>query len=149
MVKGGKLPMTDMQKEQILKLRSEGLGYIRIAREMGISENTIKSFCRRNARTGVSKLTEPISDAQLKHFCQYCGIEVEQTSGRKMKKFCSDRCRMKWWNAHSDKIVRHKTHHYKCPCCGREFEVYGNSRRKYCSHPCYINARFKGGASHE
>ena len=120
--------MTDMQKEQILKLRSEGLGYIRIAREMGISENTIKSFCRRNARTG---------------------IEVEQTSGRKMKKFCSDRCRMKWWNAHSDKIVRHKTHHYKCPCCGREFEVYGNSRRKYCSHPCYINARFKGGASHE
>ena len=141
--------MTNTQKEQILKLRSEGLGYIRIARKMGISENTIKSFCRRNFGAEVLKPTESISAAQPKHFCWYCGIEVEQTLGRKMKKFCSDRCRMKWWNANSDKIVRQKTHHYKCPCCGKEFEVYGNSHRKYCSHPCYINARFKGGASHE
>ena len=29
--------------------------------------------------------------------------------------------------------------------CGKPFTVYGNSKRKYCSHECYIRNRFKGG----
>lgn len=138
--------MTDTQKEQILKFRSEGLGYIRIAKETGISENTIKSFCRRNTKLESEIQTE---DVPQKHFCRQCGIEVEQTAGRKEKKFCSDRCRRNWWNAHPDKVNRRKMHRHQCLCCGREFEVYGGSGRKYCSHECYIAARFRGGAAHD
>lgn len=137
--------MTDTQKEQILKLRAEGIGYIKIAKEIGISENTVKSFCRRNAKAAADcELLSADEDLQ-KHFCLQCGIEVEQAPGRKLKKFCSDKCRMKWWNDHADQINRHKTHRYKCVGCGREFEVYGTGGRKYCSHACYIQSRFYGG----
>lgn len=31
-----------------------------------------------------------------------------------------------------------------CPACGKEFPVYGNSHRKFCSHACYIAYRFRG-----
>ena len=44
--------MTDAQKEQVRYLRCEGLGYGAIATRLGISENTVKSFCRRNNLTG-------------------------------------------------------------------------------------------------
>ena len=43
--------MTDAQKENIRYLRGEGLGYRAIAARLGISENTVKSFCRRNNLT--------------------------------------------------------------------------------------------------
>ena len=46
--------MTDAQKEQVRYLRCEGLGYGAIATRLGISENTVKSFCRRNNLTGVA-----------------------------------------------------------------------------------------------
>lgn len=142
--------MTDTQREQILSLRAEGLGYVRIAKEMGLSENTVKSFCRRSAKAEAAE--KPVMAVQGdtdKCFCKQCGIEVKQTSGRKVKKFCSDQCRMKWWNAHPEQINRQTMHYYKCPCCGREFAVYGNTHRKYCSHECYINARFNGGTYHD
>lgn len=38
---------------------------------------------------------------------------------------------------------------FVCPSCGREFTAYGNAGRKYCCHPCYIAARFKGGECRE
>ncbi|MCD8003201.1 MAG: hypothetical protein LUG88_04735 [Clostridia bacterium] len=41
--------MTNEQKMIISSLRAEGMGYSSIARKVGISENTVKSFCRRNA----------------------------------------------------------------------------------------------------
>ena len=36
-----------------------------------------------------------------------------------------------------------------CPHCGKEFHIYGDRRRKYCSHECYIADRFKGGDGDE
>lgn len=44
--------MTEGQKTQIANLRGEGYGYVRIAQALGISENTVKSFCRRKKLTG-------------------------------------------------------------------------------------------------
>ena len=91
--------MTDEQKEQIIVLRQRGMGYIRVAQALGLSENTVKSFCRRN------KLTGEVKQGKLaEHFCCYCGIPVTQNPHRKEKKFCSDKCRMKWWNVHADKL---------------------------------------------
>lgn len=38
---------------------------------------------------------------------------------------------------------------YVCPNCGQSFTAYGNSHRKYCSHECYVTARFKGGEARD
>ncbi|MCI8790782.1 MAG: RNA polymerase subunit sigma-70, partial [Lachnospiraceae bacterium] len=40
--------MTDAEKEKIRFLRMEGLGYGAVAERLGLSENTVKSYCRRN-----------------------------------------------------------------------------------------------------
>lgn len=135
--------MTDAQKIQISNLRAEGFGYKRIAEQMGISENTIKTYCRRNGLGGKAA-TEEQAD---KHVCLYCGVEVKQNPGRKEKKFCSDKCRNKWWNEHLDRVNRKAMYEYECPHCKKSFTVYGNSHRKYCSHECYIADRFGGGSS--
>ena len=37
---------------------------------------------------------------------------------------------------------------YICPVCKKEFSVYGNANRKYCSHQCYVAGRF-GGVGNE
>ena len=40
--------MTKEQKEKIIRFRRKGLGYADIGRELDISKDTVKSFCRRN-----------------------------------------------------------------------------------------------------
>ena len=40
--------MTTAQKQQIEFLRDKGESYATIAYDLGISENTVKSYCRRN-----------------------------------------------------------------------------------------------------
>lgn len=132
--------MTDAQKIKIKNLRAEGFGYKRIAELVGISENTIKTFCRRNGLGGKAT-TEKQSN---KHVCLCCGVEVKQNPGRKEKKFCSDKCRNKWWNTHLDRVKRKAMYEYECPKCKKKFTAYGNSHRKYCSHECYIADRFGG-----
>ena len=83
--------MTDEDRMRIVELRKEGNGCKRIAQLLGISENTIKSFCRR--RHLLKENPEDKKDA-----CPCCGKALVQIPGRKPKKFCSDKCRMKWWN---------------------------------------------------
>jgi len=46
--------MKYLQKKQITQMRSEGSGYSMIAAALGISENTFKSFCRRNNLGGAA-----------------------------------------------------------------------------------------------
>lgn len=43
--------MNSQEKSRIIELRQEGLGYKRIASELNISVNTIKSFCRNHQLT--------------------------------------------------------------------------------------------------
>ena len=101
-------------------------------------------------RIQTQRLEKGITQEKLaEHFCFYCGTAVTQNPGRKEKKFCSNKCRMKWWNAHFDKLNKKTMYPYICPHCGKAFEVYGNSQRKYCCHACYIADRFQGGEQHE
>lgn len=129
--------MTDEDRMQIVELRKEGKGYKRIAQLLGLSENTVKSFCRRR-----NLLKENPEDK--KDVCPCCGKVLVQLPGRKTKKFCSDKCRMKWWNSHLDQVERKANYSYVCPVCKKNFTVYGNANRKYCSHECYIKNRFGG-----
>lgn len=228
--------MTPEQKTAILQLRSEGLGYKKIAEKLQLKDNTVKSFLRRNmsvcSNTSVCSnmsvsgnantapvpariiptvqestpleppAQEPIplepsspestppeppaqkppvcDSAPVKPFflramkytplpvedtcaspkprytqkkdqssrltpCRNCKTPVLQTSGRKEKKYCSDACRIQWWNRNKYKIPRKTVHAFRCSTCGREFFSYGNTKRKYCSRDCYFSGRFHGG----
>ena len=44
--------MTEEQKKQIIRLRKKGCGYTAVANKVGISKDTVKSFCRRNGLAG-------------------------------------------------------------------------------------------------
>ena len=129
--------MTDEQKQKLILLRRSGDGYGQIAAALGISINTVKSFCRRHGLAAEVKGSG----------CEQCGKAVSQNPGRKRKRFCCDACRNKWWNSHLELVKRKAMYTFTCPGCGKEFSIYGNSHRKFCCHECYIAYRF-GGASH-
>lgn len=139
--------MDDKQKNQIARMRANGVGYRVIAGKLGINPNTVKSYCRRNGLGGVAqparKAVEYTGEVTL---CQNCGAEIRQVAKRKKKRFCCDKCRNEWWNSHLDLVDRRAIHTQICPTCGRKFEVYGSAPRKYCCHPCYVKARFGGKA---
>jgi uncharacterized protein YjcR len=124
--------MTDEQKNSVKALRETGISYTQIAEQLGLSANTVKSFCRRSEAA--------------KMLCKNCGKPLEQARKRKPKTFCGDWCRREWWRRNRDKIRRNAIYHLSCAHCGRHFESYGNRGRKYCSHDCYIRDRF-GDAS--
>jgi hypothetical protein len=140
--------MTALQKENIKILRGKGESYAKIAAALGISENTVKSFCRRN-KLGGNLSVSPLPDsAASPTFCKQCGKEIVQTPGRKVKVFCTYLCRMDWWKSNPDNISRKAVYSFSCPCCNTEFSAYGNKNRKFCSHACYVKARFgKAGDS--
>ena len=137
--------MNDNQKTQITKLRAAGNGYGSIARMLGISLNTVKSFCRRNNINETATAEQSLAFTGETSRCENCGREIRQIAKRKRKRFCCDKCRNEWWNSHLDQVKRKAIYDFKCPHCGRPFQTYGDRRRKYCSHECYIVARFKGG----
>jgi len=72
-------------------------------------------------------------------FHKTCGKRLEHTPGKRKKQYCSDGCRMDWWNAHQDEVKRKAFYQFTCVCCGKSFSAYGNAKRSYCSHECYIN----------
>ena len=110
--------MTDLQKEQIKTLRLQGIGYVKIGEMLGISDNTVRSFCRRNGLGDAAKNTVA---------CKHCGKLIKIIPKQKPRKYCVDR-----------KAV----YAYTCSHCGKPFTAYGNKERKYCSHGCYIADRF-------
>jgi len=125
--------MNKEQREQISKLRCEGVSYSKISELLGLSINTIKSFCRRNNLGGIGTNANNKSYS----FCHKCGKQLEIMPKSKPRKFCSDNCRMTWWNAHSENVNRKAVYNFTCGYCGIEFESYGNSRRKFCNRFCY------------
>lgn len=123
--------MATEKSKEILHYREQGLGYKKIAALTGYSLNTVKSVCRRNPN-GEEKL------------CLQCGAKLVRTPHYKEKKFCSDTCRMAWWNNHPESVNRKAIYHFTCAHCGQPFDSYGNDHRKYCSRACYAEARRKG-----
>jgi len=121
--------MNHQQKETVHRMREEGQSYTKIADLLGISENTVKSYCRRNSLGGVALVDGT--------FCHQCGAPIKQTSGHRQKQYCSDKCRMAWWNAHPEAVNRKPVRLFTCNTCGLSFEGRGNRERKYCSNACY------------
>ena len=124
--------MTTALKQRIEYLRGKGESYGAIANDLGISENTVKSYCRRNnISTAVKQEVSAINT------CANCGCALQRTPRAKQKRFCSDKCRMAWWKAHPEAINRKAVYLFVCLNCRKEFEAYGNKNRKYCSRACF------------
>lgn len=120
--------MTQAQKERIAGLQRSGLGYRKIAAELGMSVDTIKSYCRRHPL--------PRYDA----VCAQCGEFLVQTPHKKKKRFCCDQCRMIWWKAHPDQIVRKKVYTHTCLNCEVTFCSH-RENSQYCSRKCFAESR--------
>ena len=135
--------MTADEKNRIIQMRHAGMGYKIIAEILGKKVNTVKTFCSRNGLTASAGLEKDmVFPGVYRIFCKQCGEVFLQYPGHREKVFCSSDCRNKWWNTHASRIKRDSMTEYTCPVCGKKFFAYKNRNRKYCSHQCYIKARF-------
>ena len=137
--------MDKFQKEKIRNLRREGMSYAKIAKQVDVSRDAVISFCRRNGLQEIKKPI-PVVNTDAADVCRECGKPLIQVDGMKRRVFCSKECRVKWWKEHPERLNQKAVYQCTCPHCGKPFSAYGNSKRKYCSHACYISDRFGGGA---
>ena len=116
-------------KIAINNMRLEGHGPSVIAATLGLSPGTVRSHIYRNPILPGTKA------------CKNCGKPLVQPKGHREKKFCSDSCRMAWWNSHKETVNKKAYYQLVCRHCGKEFESYGNKNRKYCCRTCYVDSR--------
>lgn len=128
--------MTKEQKTLILYYREQHMTYRQIGEKLGLSPDTVKTFCRRN--TPQEDRTEASASSQ----CRNCGAPVHPLPGRRERLFCSPACRTAYWRKHN---LLGKDPRY-CAGCGALL-TGGSASRKYCSHACYISHRFGSSAT--
>ena len=138
--------MTESEKSIIRSMRTDGVSYERIAETVGLTANAVKLYCRRNNLracdlNGKLDTTQHIIAHNAPSKCPQCEQEIVSASLRANRRFCSDECRYKWWNAHRDERKSANVAVGKCARCGKTFRYYG-SERKYCSRTCYMDMRF-------
>ena len=144
--------MTNEQKTQIIDLRKQGNSLAEISDKLGLPTGTVKSFWRRHCvsprleeipqredAVEFSRQDSPVEMVQLEEKrCKRCGAPVSNLPHHRQKLFCSDKCRLTWW--HENRHLAKGAERRICPACGATFTDDRN--RKYCSHSCYIKARY-------
>ena len=139
--------MTGEQKQQIYMLRKKGLPFADIAGRLGLPRNTVKTFCWRNGLSD-TEMKKPQGNRGFKGFCKQCGKTLEQKSKSRPKKFCCDKCRSAWWSENFLQLNRLTLLTLKCESCGAEFSCYPSQRKRFYSHACYINHRYRKNDRH-
>lgn len=142
--------MTDKQRELIYALREKGMGYTSIGKEIGLSRDVVRNFCKSRGLAGYAGNNPNYKGKRmyLKYkdgkCCRLCGREISQPKTGRPRRFCGESCRRQWWKIHPELGKKQETAMYifSCKHCGKEFAAYGNQKRKYCSHQCYIRERF-------
>ena len=125
----GELTLKKQEIKAINEMRLQGKSASEIAWKLGISVNTVRSHIRRHPGLEGGKP------------CKNCGKQIMTLPGRKEKLFCSDKCRMAWWNSHREQVQKKTYYRLVCAYCGKEFESYGNQNRKFCCRDCYLRSR--------
>ena len=132
---------------EITLLRAERKSYGDIAERLGLSVNTVKSYCLRHD-LGDNRIMGPIPsrNTRLKPkrephpligYCVECGTVFKQCKNGS-RKFCSKLCAGRWHRKHGDGKFKQI-----CPICGKEYPVFDLQKpRKYCSQDCYRTARY-------
>ena len=149
--------MTSEQKTLALQMRADGRSFGEIAAQLSVAASTIKYLCWKSEgkanMTSVKDSTEPsgypASPLPAKFgVCRQCGAPLNLHAGNRMKRFCSENCRQKWWRAHPGAISDKATISV-CAGCGQPFNNRGNPSRRYCSRTCYYATRFSRRAANE
>ncbi len=122
--------MNKVQLNELMHLKNQGRSYGEIASALSLSKGTVKSFFSRKKQ----------KSEEIHTVCKNCGTALDRISGN--RKFCSDSCRYKWWRQNTEGNRKHLKISI-CKNCGKELKCYDNKNRKYCSHACYIDDRFK------
>ena len=122
--------MTQEEKATVEQMRRDGKSYGAIAKTLNLSLSSVKAYCQRSGFSGKSR-----------------GKPIIQKEHIKRRIFCSKSCREQWWAKHADCMKKKAVYEFTCAKCGAAFTAYGNKHRKYCSHKCYIAARFGGVAN--
>jgi len=127
--------MTEREIVRITQLQKQGLGYRRIASELRLSPNTVKSYCKRH----------PVAvETYDKSLCKNCMTPL--VKHKQTKQFCSDQCRTSWWNRHRALMKKKTYHKLVCETCSKPFSVYGKPRQRFCSRECFYRHRRKAEA---
>lgn len=138
--------MTSTEKSRIDELRAQGFGYKRIARMLNMSVSTVQSHCRRGQASKPDEAIVPryasselgVTDTAGNPICKQCGAVIAHHPHRRPRLFCSDACRQQYWYQHRASASTATSH--ICPACGQTFAT--SRPQIYCSHDCYIRARF-------
>ena len=117
--------MTTEEITKITKLRDEGKSITEISLITGINRNTVKSYLQRK------------TNAVAKAHCKNCGVEFDPLVGNRIKRFCSDKCRMAWWKANK-KLLNRNMQVRICRNCGANFMAYKSKNTAFCSRKCYL-----------
>lgn len=108
-----------VKKEIIIEMKNSGASYSKIANELNMSINTIKSIIKRSK--------------EEKHYCKECGAKLKLVPKHKKKMFCSDKCRIAYWKKNNKSQIEGV-----CKYCGKSIFYYPSKSRCFCSRDCYL-----------
>ncbi len=129
--------MTNEQKIQIKLMREKLCGYAEISKALGLSLNSVKSYCLRNHLN-----TEALTKNAKR--CKNCGKPIVAVSKTKPRIFCCDKCKLTWWKEHKNQNHSRFITEHICQTCGNVFNDYASANRKYCSEKCYQRRNYNG-----
>lgn len=146
--------MNNFQRDQIWLLRKQGFGYGAVAKAVGLSKSSVKKYCKRHPELkGYGNLPKLMIEERVRNgtHCPQCFQPMLIKSTGRPKIFCSDRCRVTCWRDHQQVPDVSNTAYQELTCqnCGRSFFAYANPKRKYCSHDCYVDYRFRKGGHND
>ena len=90
--------MTDAQKECILAMRMQGIGYHVIGRTLHLPENQIQLYCRSHGLAGYGMFVKENHAVWCRQHqrCQFCGAKLKQPDTGRRRQFCSGACRTRF-----------------------------------------------------
>ena len=120
---------SDNRLQQICLLRSEGLTYRQIGKQVGLSYERVRQLLPKGLR-GQAVIRDKEIPRSVMAICEYCGKEYPRH--RKLQRFCNKECRKNWWITQ-----RHNGHNpnygiTSCVICGTEFQK-SRPWSRYCS----------------
>lgn len=138
---GNKQGLTDEQKFEALRLRAEGLGFQRIANELGLKRDQVRGFMRTKAGVkmaselglDLSYVAKENKNVSIERECRYCKRKFHK-KGSNINSciYCSDRCKKDYRNRKMRETRKKKE--YVCRHCERTFVRDGS--QVYCSNDC-------------
>jgi len=90
--------MTETQKEQILSMRMQGIGYRIIGKMLNLNENLVQLYCKAHGLAGDGNLVMLNHDIWCRenNRCILCGRKLKQPRHGRRKQFCDGRCRTRY-----------------------------------------------------